>query len=115
MNPWSAVGGSPIYRSAPQAITFGAAITLTHGLGAAPSSVRCWLRCLTAEFGYAIGEEVLPQGVTTTAGNRGLSIKRTETQLVVNVGAAGIVIIRADTFNFTTITAANWNLIVEAS
>jgi hypothetical protein len=36
----------------------GSACNFAHGLGGAPDRMECWLRCTTADRGYAIGDKV---------------------------------------------------------
>lgn len=46
------------FESGAQVITSAGALTLAHGLGVIPKLVGLHLKCLTAEYGYAIGDEL---------------------------------------------------------
>lgn len=54
----AALGIPVMFESAAYTITLGTTTLATHGLGSA--AVRCdvWLRCVTAEGGYSVGDEV---------------------------------------------------------
>jgi hypothetical protein len=47
------------FVSAPQTITSGGALTLPHGLGAPPTRVTARLRCIAAEAGYSLDDEMV--------------------------------------------------------
>jgi hypothetical protein len=47
-----------LYESPEQTIVSGGSLTLAHGLGAAPKFVQCFLKCVVAEHGYAVGDVV---------------------------------------------------------
>lgn len=49
---------APNFESAEQTWTASTDTAFAHGLGSTPRSVEGVLRCKTAEFGYAIGDEV---------------------------------------------------------
>lgn len=103
------------YVSSQQTITSGGLLTLAHGLGVVPSAFACRLKCVTAEHNWTVGDEMLaelsPSG--STAIN---SLWADATNVYVRYSNA------ASCFNggnkttgaATTLTNANWRLIVRA-
>ena len=114
----AAQGFTSYYSSGNQTITSAGTITLTHGLGRKPIIVELWLKCLTAEANYSIGDEVSISGEQGYSGtnNRGVSIKRYSTSLIIRFGsdASVFTILNATTGVTANLTNANWALIVEA-
>lgn len=114
----AAQGFASDYRSGNQTITSAGTITLTHGLGRMPRIVELWLKCITAEFNYAIGDEVYVTAETGSAGNnnRGISMKRSTSSLIIRYGSDANVFFLPDatTGIGSNLTNANWALIVEA-
>ena len=106
------------YTSPDQTITAGGSLNLTHGLGVRPFLIQAYLKCITAEAGYAIGDVVpTPINISSTTGsNQGVVIVPDATELFVRYGSGGMIIMRKDTgASFSgTITPANWRLVVEA-
>ena len=107
----AAVGISSYFKSAEVPVTLGGTSSATHGLGGQPVFFVVTIICKTAEFGYAVGDEVLmpSYAVNSIAGNsvfaNPTSIgQRSGRQIVINRGAD------AD----TSITAANWRFIFRA-
>lgn len=103
------------YTSSNQTITAAGSLTLAHSLGAMPTLVQVRLKCLTAEGGYSIGDEVIFNSGDQNAG-RGCSIVPDATNLNIRYGSA------ANTFNVNNkttgasfaITNANWAAIFKA-
>lgn len=103
------------YTSSAQTITSAGPLTLAHGLSGKPEKVVLWLKCTTAEYGYAVGDET-PVSVSASLGNLGISIVADSTNINIRYGSA------ANTFYITDhssgvgvgATNANWNLIVKA-
>jgi hypothetical protein len=46
------------FTSTAQTITSGGLLTVAHGLGERPGSVQLWIKCTTADNGYAIDDEI---------------------------------------------------------
>jgi len=106
------------FNSGNKTITAAGTFTVAHGLGAEPFLICCWLKCLTAEYNYSIGDKVLIPGGTasSTADNKGHSIVVDSTNIVLRYGAN---VNTYDILNKTTgggvgITNANWALVIEA-
>lgn len=120
------VGGVPTlpftesYESGEQAITAGGTLTLAHGLSATPKLYLPYLKCVSAEMGYSVGNEIPaftgPNGTSSTAIAQGVSIVPDATNLVVRYGAHSNVftIIEKDDGNISNLTLSSWKLIVRA-
>lgn len=63
---------TPYFESAQQSISASSKTTVAHGLGAEPKSVMMLLECVTAENGYSIGDKIITNGNTSTAGSSAL-------------------------------------------
>lgn len=103
------------YTSTNQTITSGGSLTLAHSLGAAPALIQIRLKCLTAEHGYSIGDEVIALAGDANAG-RFPSLVPDATNINVRYGSS------ANAFNIANkttgasaaITNASWAMIVKA-
>lgn len=107
------------FVSQPQAITNGATLTLTHGLGVTPSRVTVTIRNITsgAVLGIAANREVQVSAYEdATPGDYGIGISYNATDVNVTVGATGIRIVResAPIGELAAITNADWRMIVRA-
>ncbi|OYY34792.1 MAG: hypothetical protein B7Y28_12345 [Polaromonas sp. 16-63-31] len=108
----------PGYSSGNQTITTGGALTLAHGLTKEPRIVILWLKCLTAEYGYSIGDKLL----TNSEHNRvdgspiGTSVIVNTTNIVIRYSSSATCFSAANatTGSATNLTNANWALVVEA-
>jgi len=117
---WAAPAAAGVFTlsftSTEQTIAAGGVLTLAHSLAVIPLLVQLRAICTTAELGYSIGNIVL---VSTAAGystSNGLTVEINATNVIVYFGTANppIPIKRKDNNAETTMTAANWNLIVKA-
>lgn len=92
---------SDIFVSADQTITLAGALTLAHGLGAAPRITGVRLVCQTAELGYSIGDTVQVEGDIA-------SNVPDATNLNIRYRSVATSICHKTTGVLTAITAANW-------
>lgn len=107
------------YTSPNQTITAAGALTLAHGMGVMPALVQARLKCLTAELGYSIGDEVMVdffggyQGGNT---GQALSVVPDATNLNIRYGGAANVfgLPNKTTGIIANATNANWAMIVRA-
>ena len=80
------------FTSTAQTITAAGSLTIAHGLSAAPTVVTAWIKCLVADGGYSVGDEVfvVVQGATnsSTTNNKGVSIVRDATNLTIRFGSS---------------------------
>lgn len=100
------------YTSAEQTVTAGSITSLAHGLGVMPKLVQVTLICKTAELGFSVGDEVDAYKDANT-NNFNYSVGRNSTTLRCICGANGVALF-SNTGAFTTVTPANWRLIVRA-
>ncbi len=108
----------PRYTSAEQTITTAGQITLTHGLGGVPRRVGGRLKCLTAEAGYSIGDQIEVSLVdNSTASNTIVnSVMVTTTQIIIRFSDHTSCFVGANrtTGAAVALTNVNWSLIVTA-
>lgn len=95
--------------------------TQAHGLGAIPILCVATLECLTAEFGYSIGDIIELSAIGWNTGGTaasniyisGANIIKTSTNLqIVTAGAPTVVHKTTFTATSTPITAASWKLTI---
>jgi hypothetical protein len=103
------------YTSAETSFSLGGSFTVSHGLGAVPEMVWIWAKCISAQYGYAVGDQIPMMASTSTDGaNRGLILSANSTDITVGVANGGLSVIRLDTFVRDNLSTANWRLIVKA-
>lgn len=108
----------PSYISSPITITSAGTFTLTHSLGSKPTRVDMFVKCLTAEGGYSVGDEV---EMKTTFGYTsvplGCSLTVSNTQIVGKFSSytAPIPLLRKDTGALMYCTNTGWELYVRAA
>jgi hypothetical protein len=116
----SAAPSTPVFSasftSTEQSITAGGALTIAHGLGAAPKMVQFFIKAQSSVLGYSTGDEVeiSVNGMVTT--NYGVTYTKDATNVNVRFGsnAASMYILRFDTGAAAAITNSDWRLIVRA-
>lgn len=102
------------YVSAPFAIVNGARTTLDHGLGGVPDWWQVQFRCLIAENGYAVGDELDLTGYASgSSASRSFVSIASESQIKVQIGSTGCAALTASGGGFV-LTAANWRVVVRA-
>lgn len=107
------------FESAEISIVAGSGGVVAHGLGAKPLRVLVFVRCKTAEFGHAVGDEV---PVNVDSSYQGGNTKSFGAQAwavdTVNagwgVGTDGISILNASSGAVAVLTPGNWRLVVRA-
>lgn len=107
------------YVSSNQTITSSGALTLAHGLGRIPRTVNLILKCLTAEQGFSIGDEIImPSEQAYGAGIYGTTVRRTASNILVRFAAGTNVFVcrkeSATLGDIANLTNSSWALIVEA-
>jgi hypothetical protein len=101
------------FESANQTITVGGSLTIAHGMGVAPKVLLAFLKCTTADIGYAVGD-IVPIGFNVVeTNNRSVTITSNATNLIALFGS-NLQLMRKDTGVVNTITNANWAFIVRA-
>jgi hypothetical protein len=101
-------------QTADQTITSGGALTIAHGLASAPKMVQGFVKCLTAEQGYAVGDVTPALFDYTNA--RGGAITFDATNLYVRYGANGnpLPLLHKTSGSAATTTPANWAFFIRA-
>lgn len=108
----TALGFSKYYASPEATVAFNGVTPFTHGLGVRPMFVRLHLRCLTAEAGYAVGDEISYCSMDNYT-TYGLTLSMNATQVTVAL-QGGMRVFHKSTTVGTGITAANWRWVVYA-
>ena len=109
------------FTSTAQTITSAGALTLAHGLGAAPALMAGFLKCIDGggDAGYAQNDEVLV-GLTANgapgATSRGIACMSDATNIVLRFGseATALHALHKTSGADTALTNTKWNLIVKA-
>lgn len=106
------------FTSADQTVSSAGLLTVAHSLGVTPFLVKVWLKCLTAELNYTIGDlvEAPSASSSSAADNHGFALKRDATNVYVRFGSNANPLRLPDwtTGASTTLTNANWALVIEA-
>jgi len=105
----------PVYEKTGIATTAATVTALTHNLKDTPRTVLVVLSNVTAEYGYAVGEEIPVPVYLDGVNSRGAQVSADRTTLRVIIGANGIAIMRRDTPGaLALITGGRWTLTVRA-
>ena len=112
----TALGKTPSYQSAEQAVTAASNVTLTHGLGGLPANVQAWLVCKVSDGGYSVDDWLGPIGSETfgDGANNGIVIAMNATQIKVQIGSQSIAMPSWSTGSRFSITTSSWRLVVRA-
>ncbi len=105
-------------RTSPSAMAANTLYTVAHGLGVVPDRVTYSLRCITAEHGYAIGDEIK----TTYSGlfyqgaaqYFGIIFFADTTNVKYRTGINGVHAVVVSTGTIVTLTPARWEVIIVA-
>jgi len=120
---WPTVNGGDIaaftkpFISPAQTIVSAGLLTIAHGMGVAPKLFQMHIKCLTAEDGWAIGDEMEVGYDNSTAGdNRFLALQKDATNIKIRFTNKSNVFHLANktTGVSTTFTNANWEFYVRA-
>lgn len=99
-------------------IVLGGLVTIPHGLGKSPDLTRVYLKCISAEGGYAVGDIVTADNIWGTTGTAGiiygLSEVVDETNLVIRMSATIPRICTKNTGASFDISISKWNYIFTA-
>ena len=111
----SAGGGGWGFTSAQQDLTSNSLLTIAHGLGVKPSSIRITMVCVSAIHGYSVGDVVEHSTITAdsaTAG-RGLCVSSDATNVYLAFQTANPMVDKA-TFADRDSDNPHWKWVVEA-
>ena len=105
------------YTSPDQTLTAGGALTLAHGLGVKPALVTAGLKCISAEHGYAVDDELIGPPYYDNSASIGLcGIVPDGTNLNVRYASSfsTLVIPHKSTGARAIVTPANWRAVFRA-
>jgi hypothetical protein len=112
-----ALGFSNFYVSSDVSIVLGSTLSFTHGLAIVPVKVLTTLVCVTADRGYAVGEEVeLPSEISNITDGITTSRNGTIIHVTVSTNSFGFYVKRKDApvGGLASLTPANWQIRVRA-
>jgi hypothetical protein len=111
---WRSIGGWYSETSGEQVVTLGVGGIVSHGLRKRPEIVKSWLRCKSAELGYAVNDEV-DLSVATAGGVGGMSVMSDASILRYSIGNPyGISINPRDGGAYQYVTPSNWRLLLKS-
>jgi len=104
------------FESSAQTITSAGALTIAHGLGGKPDMVWCYLKCTSADAGYSVGDEIIFQQPFDVGANKGFSIVRDATNLVIRFASSATVFGYGNksTGAFGNLTNGDWEVYFKA-
>lgn len=109
------------FTSTDQTITSAGALTIAHGLSAAPKMIVCKLKCTTGELGFTADDELfinpnMQDGTGGSTNGNGVSVVADATNLNIRYGnqSSAFNVIRKDTGALTSASNANWKFIISA-
>lgn len=122
-NAYELGDGSPIskyFESARQSATAGAVFSIPHGLGVRPKIISAYLVCVTAEFGYSVGDTVevatSPKpSIRQNTSSSGLNVTFDATNLICVIGNYSFEISYKSQATFAAIDSAKWSLVLRAA
>mgnify|MGYP001569423334 CR=1 FL=1 len=108
-----AIGFSNFFESAEQNIVTNTDTGgIAHGLGSTPKFFAALIRCKTAEYGYAVGDEVMLVTSNTSIEGLGGYVNAANVGFVISVDVR--IIDRATPGTVRIITMANWKVVLRA-
>ena len=108
---------TPDFTSAAQTFVAATSTALAHGLGAEPSRTQVIYECITADRNYSIGDRVEFGGSDIHVANSntfGHIIRKDATNVTIAYASNGLALPNASTGVSQTLTAASWEIYVEA-
>lgn len=101
------------FESAQIALPVSAVVSAAHGFGQKPKRMQLVLVCVTAEAGYAIGDEIdITSGAFTTSGAQGTSNSSDATNIYLAAGGITYAAFNRSTTSYVGLTAANWRIVM---
>lgn len=99
-------------ETAAQAIVNGAVTSVAHGFQTTPNEVTGYLKCLTAELGFAVGDRVALPVFEDGGVDYGIQFYWNGTYAGFTVGASGVRLMNRTTGALTTITNGSWAVVL---
>ncbi|RWI60242.1 MAG: hypothetical protein EOQ93_02995 [Mesorhizobium sp.] len=106
-----------VFESAQQTITSGGTLTIAHGLGVSPPLVIAVLKCVTADAGWSIGNEItINIGKHDGSPERGFGVRQDATNLYVVYATSSNVMEYKDGVSGANaaLTNSSWRLVLRA-
>jgi hypothetical protein len=116
---WATMPFTKSFESAQQTIAQSAQRTVAHGLGVSPTLYQAYLQCISADWSYNVGDEILAPTSNPDLGSNGRNciLKADSTNLYVqygNIGTNLFVAMQWGTGADVNLTSANWRLVLRA-
>ena len=86
----------------------GSAVSRNHNLGVNPYDARFSIECITAEFGWSVGDQIVQPVWQVSGYGVAVTSTRNAVKLTPNSTYPTPTLVRADTGNGASLTAANW-------
>lgn len=86
----------------------GSAVSRNHNLGVNPYDARFSIECITAEFGWSVGDQIVQPVWQVSGYGVAVTSTRNAVKLTPNTTYPTPALLRADTGNGVNLTAANW-------
>lgn len=100
-------------KSGEYSIEFNSDIVWAHGLGVEPERYELRLICKNAEWGFSVGDEVIPPVYRYSTAQVGYQLhKPNSTQIVCRVG--GAIWLQDDTYTIRALTPGKWRIVLYA-
>ena len=104
-----------LFESAELVIPGGGTQTdVRHGLGMRPQAATLRVRCLTAQGGWSVGDEIESFAYRDSPDEHGVFLTADATNLTFTVGSNGLDLFRKDNGENFDFTNANWRVILRA-
>ena len=108
------------FTSTEQTLTATSTITASHGLGGVPDLATGHLVCKTAEYGYAVGDELevgmswFSDGSPGTSQENGIAVVKNSSNVLALIGESVEVPNRTNLGQAAAITLGSWKLVLTA-
>jgi hypothetical protein len=99
-------------ETAEQTITNGTLVEVAHKLNTTPNEVAGYLKCKTAEAGFAIDDRVALPAFEDGGVDYGVQLTWNETNVGFTPGASGVRLMNKATGAMATITNASWRVVL---
>ena len=117
-NYYTQRGMSLFYKSPAQTITASGGAALAHNLGMVPKTVKCYIKCTSADAGYSVGDELIVNNALEfdSVNTRGVGILQDATNLTYRFGDGTnpFFIGNKTTSAPSSATNAKWEFYIEA-
>jgi len=101
------------FESSELALPVSAVLTAAHGFGQKPKRFQIVMRCVVAEYGYSVGDEIdITSGAPSTNGAITSSNFCDATNIGMSVGAINYLNFDKNTTTGRGATAANWRIVM---